>query len=101
MQQSLSQEQIHVLQNAGDDATLMNAPSAYVDSYSENKILYRKTMVGSSEVFQFSTDTSQTLYNVKFSFVGANQGNYILISTNAIGKIYEYIAPIGYSSRKL
>lgn len=94
LQQSLSQEQIHVLQNAGDDATLMNAPSAYVDSYSENKILYRKTMVGSSEVFQFSTDTSQTLYNVKFSFVGANQGNYILISTNAIGKIYEYIAPI-------
>lgn len=94
LQQSLSQEQIHVLQNAGDDIALMNAPSAYIDNYSENKILYRKTTIGSTEVFQFSTDASQTLYNVKFSFVGANQGNYILISTNAIGKIYEYIAPI-------
>lgn len=94
LQQSLSQEQIQILQNAGDDASLMNAPSAYVDSYSENKILYRKIAVGGTEVFQFSTDATQTLYNVKFSFVGANQGNYVLISANAVGKIYEYVAPL-------
>lgn len=95
LQQSLSEQQIQVLQNAGDDPTLMQASSAYVDSYSENKILYRKVLVGSTEVFEFSTNETQTLYQVKFTLVGANQGNYILSSSNAIGKIYEYIAPVG------
>ena len=41
LQQNLSEEQVTVLQNAGDDSSLMNAPSAYLDTYSENKILYR------------------------------------------------------------
>jgi hypothetical protein len=94
LQQSLSAEQVQVLQNAGDDVTLMNAPSAYIDSYSENKILYKKTLIGPIEIFEFSTDQTQTLYQVKFTFVGNNLGNYILASNNTIGKIYEYVAPI-------
>jgi len=28
----------------------MNAPSAYIDAYSENKVLYRKTTVNGVEV---------------------------------------------------
>ena len=51
-------------------------------------------VVGGSEVFVFSTDATQILYQVKFSLIGNNQGNYILASSNAIGKIYEYIAPV-------
>ena len=43
LQQNLSAEQAQVLKNAGDDQSLMTAQSAYVDSYSENKILYKKT----------------------------------------------------------
>ncbi|MFN8324323.1 MAG: hypothetical protein U0T80_00955 [Flavobacteriaceae bacterium] len=35
-----------ILSNAGDNVNLMNAPSAYIDTYSDNKILYKKvTMV--------------------------------------------------------
>jgi hypothetical protein len=94
LQQSLSQEQVQILQNAGDDTTLMNAPSAYEDSYSENKILYKKIPLGATEIFEFSTDETQVLYSVKFTFLGNNLGNYILASNNTIGKIYEYIAPI-------
>lgn len=91
LQQNLSQEQVAILQNAGDDINLMNAPSAYEDSYSDNKILYRKIIVGTEEVFEFSTDENEVLYNVRFSFVGTNQGSYALASNNAIGKIYEYV----------
>lgn len=94
LQQSLSEEQIQILQNAGDDTTLMNAPSAYEDSYSENKILYKKTLIGPTEIFEFSTDETQILYQVKFTFLGTNLGNYVLASNNTIGKIYEYVAPI-------
>jgi hypothetical protein len=95
LQQSLSEKQVQILQNAGDDVTLMNAPSAYEDSYSENKILYKKTLFGPTEIFEFSTDETQTLYQVKFTFLGNNLGNYILASNNTIGRIYEYIAPVG------
>jgi len=94
LQQNLTEEQVSILQNAGDDVNLMNAPSAYLDSYSENKILYKKTIIGATEIFEFSNNPEEELYNVRFSFVGQNQGNYILVNSNAIGKIYEYVSPI-------
>lgn len=95
LQQNLTSDQVNNLINAGDDPALMVAPSAYLDSYSENKILYKKVNLGGIEIFQYSNVSSDVLYNVKFTLVGNNQGNYILSSSAAIGKIYEYIAPIG------
>lgn len=94
LQQNLSDEQAELLGQAGDDPNLMVAPSAYEDSYSENKVLYRKVLVGGVEVFEYSNDQNETLYNVRFSLVGNNQGNYILSNAAAIGRIYEYVAPI-------
>lgn len=94
LQQNLSAEQIEVLKNAGDNSSAMQAPSAYLDSYSENKILYKKVIVGTAEVFQFSNNPEDELYNVRFSLVGNNQGNYVLANNQAVGKIYEYIAPV-------
>lgn len=94
LQQNLTQEQAQVLSQAGDDPALMTAPSAFEDSYSENKILYRKVLIGTEEVFEYSNDPSQTLYNVRFLPVGNNQGNYVLASQAAIGRIYAYVPPI-------
>ena len=94
LQQNLSTEQVEILKNAGDNIALMNAPSAYIDSYSENKILYKKVTIALQEVFQYSNNQTDVLYNVKFSLVGNNLGNYILSNNNAVGKIYEYVAPI-------
>lgn len=94
LQQNLSEEQAQILVNAGDDNALMTAPSSYVDEYSENKILYKKTIVSLVEVFEYSTSTSDVLYNVRFSLVGNNQGDYVLANSAAIGKIFEYVAPI-------
>ena len=94
LQQNLSEEQATILVNAGDNPNLMTAPSAYVDTYSENKILYRKTSVNGIEAFEFSTNSTEVLYNVRFTLVGNNQGNYILTNSAAIGRIYEYKAPL-------
>lgn len=94
LQQNLSAEQVVILENAGDDNSLMTAPSAYLDSYSDNKILYKKEFIGAVEAFVFSNDETDELYNVRFTFVGNNLGNYILSNNNTVGKIYEYIAPI-------
>ncbi|WP_026978543.1 hypothetical protein [Flavobacterium tegetincola] len=94
LQQNLSEEQAQVLVNAGDNPDLMTAPSAFIDSFSENKILYRKEMINGIEVFIFSNNPEDELYNVKFSLLAQNQGNYILTNASAVGKIYEYVEPI-------
>ncbi|MES2812486.1 MAG: hypothetical protein V4670_08465 [Bacteroidota bacterium] len=94
VQQNLSPEQAQILGNAGDDPNLMNAQSAIEEPYSENKILYKKTLIGPDEVFEYSTNETDVLYNVKFSLVGNNQGNYKLKNSIANGRVFEYVAPI-------
>lgn len=94
LQQSLTTEQAQILADAGDNPDLMVAPSAYVDSYSDNKILYKKTQVNTVEVFEYSNNPDDVLYNVRFSQVSANKGNYVLKNSAAIGRIYEYIEPL-------
>lgn len=95
LQQNLSTEQTEILANAGDDTSLMVAPSATEESFSENRILYRKEIVGGEEIFVFSQNPEDQLFRVRFTLVGANQGNYILSNDNAVSNIFEYVAPIG------
>ncbi len=95
LQQSLSKEQIEILEKAGNNSNKMVAPSAYRDTYSENKILYKKIEDEFGVTyFQFSNNPEDELYQVTFSFVGTNNGDYRVKNDQAIGKIYEYIAPI-------
>jgi hypothetical protein len=94
LQQNLSTDQVQSLINAGDNPNLMSASSAYLDTFSENKILYKKTVINGVSVFVYSNFPTDELYNVKFSLVGNNLGNYVLSSAAAIGKIYSYVTPI-------
>ncbi len=94
LQQNLSENQVDILKKAGDNQSLMNSQSAFLDSFSTNKILYKKIEVAGISYFEFSNLETDILYNVKFSLVGNNAGNYILSNNNAIGKIYQYVAPI-------
>jgi hypothetical protein len=89
--QDLTVAQKQILANAGNDVTKMVSPSAYIDTYSENKILYKKTLLGTSEIFEYSTNENDVLYHVSFSFVGTNLGSYNLKEVIAIGKIFEYV----------
>ncbi len=93
LQQNLSEEQVAILQAAGDDRELMNAPSAVPDTYSENKILYKKEIINGEEVFVFSSNPEDELFSVRFSLVGPNNGDYVISETNAISRIFEYVAP--------
>ncbi len=94
LQQNLTEEQVAILQAAGDDSDLMNAPSAVPDTYSENKILYKKEVLNGAEIFVFSSNPEDELFSVRFSLVGNNNGNYVLSDNNAISRIFEYVAPI-------
>ena len=90
LQQNLSEAQVQILSEAGDDRTQMVAPSEIEETQNDNRILYKKEVIDGVEAFVFSNNPDDTLYRVTFSLVGLNQGDYNLISTNAINNIYEY-----------
>lgn len=94
LQQTLSPEQIAILSEAGDDPDLMIAQSAIPDAFSDNRVLYRKIIINGIEVFEFSTDPNEELFTVSFSNVGANQGDYIISTTNNLQRTFEYVPPI-------
>jgi hypothetical protein len=95
LQQNLSPDQVTILSNAGNDESLMVSPSEVLDTYSDNRILYKKELINGMDAFVFSNNPDDELYRVTFSLVGDNNGDYVLSSINAITNIYEYIAPVG------
>lgn len=94
VQQNLNTEQVDILKQAGDSLALMMAPSAYPDTYSENKTLYKKINQNGYEFYQYSNTPTDTLYMVSFSYVGPGNGNYRLANSSGIGKIYEFTEPV-------
>ena len=94
LQQTLSADQIAILSSAGDDPEQMIAESAIPDTFSANKVLYRRVEINGVEVFEFSTDPDEELFTVSFSNVGTNQGDYILSTINTLQRTFEYVAPI-------
>ena len=45
-------------------------------------------------VLVFSVDPALAHYRASFQYVGANKGDYVLDSYNALGKVYKWIAPV-------
>jgi hypothetical protein len=91
LEQDLTNEQKEILALAGNNQSEMVAPSAYLDTYSEDKILYKKVQVGNEEIFEYSTNPNEELYAVAFTYVGENKGSYLLQEIIATGKIYYFV----------
>jgi hypothetical protein len=90
LQQSLSLEQKQILANAGNNTSAMVSESAFLDTFNENKILYKKVTNGVVENFEYTSDETGELYNVTFTNVGPNKGDYLLDRTIAIGNIFVF-----------
>ncbi len=88
---NLSEADQQVLVNAGNNPDLMFAPSGTVSEYDVNKILYRIVLDPNGEFYEFSTDQNQTLYQVAFTYFGANLGDYRLKQTTNNGRVFEYV----------
>ena len=94
LQQSLTTENIESLTLAGDSSNLMQSSSIIPTEYNENRVLYKKVIGNNIEFYEFSNNSSDELYYIKFTYVGENKGDYSLLSTSAISNIYEYTPPI-------
>lgn len=91
IQNDLNDVQLSILAVAGNDVEKMTAPSAMLTNFDETRILYRKNTQNNVEVYEYSTIPTETLYQVHFTFIGINQGDYQLKNTVAFGKIFEYV----------
>ncbi len=93
LDQDLSDEQKEILAEAGNDTDKMIAPSELPAEYAENRVLYRKEMNGGREIYVYSNNADDELYQVSFSFVGDNNGDYRIETTLAAGRVYAYVEP--------
>lgn len=92
--QNLSEEQKQILADAGDDTSKMVSPSATEAEYDENRVLYRKVILTDREIYEYSNDPNDQLYQVNFSYVGENRGNYMIETNLAAGRVYGYVDPV-------
>lgn len=95
----LAEADLENLRAAGDNQRL--AVISGVDSvgFNEHGILYEKVDTvdasgAAHEVYVYSTDSRQALYQLSFSEVGAGYGHYVLSSSVANGRIFEWVPPV-------
>ncbi len=98
LQQDLSEEQKEFLSNTGD--SINNAFWPNIDSvgFSGEEVRYKMvdTLVNGvlyDSVFVQSTNPDSAVYKLGFSLVGENKGNYILVSSDANGRVFRWVAP--------
>ena len=94
LQQPLTDSQKTTLAEAGDNLNLQTVDSSVPTPYSSERVLYSKTMINGQTVYVYTTDSNQNLFEVRFQWVGAQQGNYQQRTDTAAGRIFEYVAPI-------
>ena len=87
-----------ILANAGDSIENAYIPrvTAY-PNFDNTKLLYRKLdTLGFKDVFVFTqnAESDTVFFEVVFSLVGQNQGNYRQKTSAANGRVYEWVKPI-------
>lgn len=96
--QTLSSQQKYFLSTIGNHIEDALYPSAVADTFSANKILYKKsdtTVNGVSDsIYVYSVNKNDTLYNLSFTNVGEGKGNYVMSAGNANGRVFEWVAPV-------
>lgn len=91
---NLSDEDIQILSEAGNNPDEMYNTTAVRSDYDPEKNLYRKIQISGVEVFEFSDDPNEELWQVSFTYMGDGKGNYVASNVEVNGKIFEYVPPI-------
>lgn len=95
----LSDNQKIQLSQIGDNINQAFLSTADSVGFSNDAVLYEKrdtvTSSGTYVVFVYSKNPQKAFWQVAFTEVGANKGNYVLKQTLQNGRIYEWIEPLG------
>ncbi len=105
LQQNLNDAQKDVLRSIGDSTNLAVASSIDTATYSQNRILYEliDTFAANentgdtlfyTRILKYSDSQENQLYQATFSNVGTGNGDYQQSAQLALGRVYEWVAPI-------
>jgi len=95
LQQELDEDDIFLLQMAGDNPLGAIAPGWDSIGFSGDYVMYAMIdSLGIDSVFLYSIDPSTAIYKVSFSFVGKGKGNYMPDNIPANGRVFKWIAPM-------
>lgn len=97
--QSLTTDQKQFLSQIGSNVDSATYPNAVADTFSLNKILYKKvdtTINGVHDtIYVYSVNQKDSLYNLSFTNVGPGRGNYTPLNNgNANGRVFQFVAPV-------
>lgn len=96
--QTLTSEQKQFLSDIGNNIDSARYPNAQIDTFSINKILYKKidTVYNGihDSIFVYSTNKLDVLYSLSFTPVGEGKGDYIPANSDANGRVFKWVAPI-------
>lgn len=93
--QDFSDEEKAILTNAGDDFAKARSGTVKPSEFQNDLVLYElQDSLGYDSVLVYSTDSTAQLYQASFTFVGANQGDYILEQNNANGRVFRWLPPV-------
>lgn len=96
--QTLDASQKQFLANIGDSVNQAFYPFATKDTFATNKILYAKRANPINpildSIFVYSNNKDSAIYNLSFTEVGLNKGNYIPLFNGANGRVFVYVAPL-------
>ncbi len=98
-QEDLTVAQRQLFIDAGDDVADRLFPSIdTLEGFDANRIMYRMvdslvSGVAYDSIFVYTTNPDSAKYVLRFTELGAGQGNYIPVQSSANGRIYAWVAP--------
>lgn len=95
LQQELSLSQKQLLTTIGDSLNLAATNSIDSIGWFENQVLYKMIdSLGYDSVLVCSVNPDSAVYRATFTYVGPGKGNYVFSNFNALGKVYQWVAPV-------
>jgi len=101
--QTLTPQENTFLAGLGDSIQHAYYPVANIDTFAAGKILYQKVdtfyknaagVIVQDSIYEFSTNTAVSLYNLSFANVGPGYGNYVPDLNGVNGNVFIWIAPV-------
>jgi len=85
-----------IIENAGDNLPLFVSQRVFKE-YQSDRVNYRKIDSLGYEIYVFTNiaNSDTIFYALNFSLIGAQKGNYVLSTSSANGRIFNWVAPIG------
>jgi len=92
--QILDTRQKQFLADLGDSTQKAFYPTALIDTFAADKILYEKIYAGTDSFYRYSTDPQLAKYSLSFIDLQPGNGDYVPDFNGANGKVYKYVAPV-------